>query len=87
MKGIACSYFWWPGLDRSIERLAKSCLECQAVKKAPASAPLHPWSWPTGVFQRIHIDYAGPFQGAKFLVHTPVAGGVYDAEYDCEQNC
>ena len=67
-KGIARSYFWWPGLDKNIERLAKSCLECQAVKKAPSSAPLHPWTWPTRVFQHIHIDFAGPFQGAMFLV-------------------
>ena len=51
MKGIARSYFWWPGLDRSVEKLAKSCLECQAVKNSPPSAPLHPWSWPTRVFQ------------------------------------
>ena len=25
MKAIALSYFWWPGLDQSIGRLAKSC--------------------------------------------------------------
>lgn len=68
MKGIARSYFWWPGLDRSIEKLAKSCLECQAVKKSSPSAPLHPWSWPTRVFQRVHADFAGPFQGSMFLV-------------------
>ena len=68
MKGIARSYFWWPGMDREIEKLAKSCLDCQAVKKAPPTAPLQPWSWPTRVFQRLHIDFAGPFQGSMFLV-------------------
>ena len=68
MKWIARSYFWWPGLDSSIEKLAKSCLECQAVKKTPQTAPLHPWSWPTTVFQRIHVDFAGPFQETMFLV-------------------
>lgn len=68
MKGIARSYFWWPGLDCSIESLAKSCLECQGVKKAPVTAPLHPWAWPTRELQRIHIDFAGPFQGVTFLV-------------------
>ena len=35
MKAFACSYFWWPGLDNSIEELAKSSLECQAVKLTP----------------------------------------------------
>ena len=38
------------------------------MKNAPAVAPLHPWVWPSRVFQRIHIDFAGPFQGAMFLV-------------------
>ena len=68
MKNVARSYFWWPGLNASIESLASSCLECQAVRKAPPSAPLQPWVWPSRVFERIHIDFAGPFQGAMFLV-------------------
>lgn len=68
MKGMARSYFWWPGLDHSIENLAKSCLECQAVKNTPAVAPLHPWVWPSRVFQRVHVDFAGPFQGVMFFV-------------------
>ena len=31
-------------------------------------APLHPWEWATARWQRIHIDYAGPFQNSMFLV-------------------
>ena len=31
-------------------------------------APLHPWEWPGKPWSRIHIDYAGPFQGRMFLV-------------------
>ena len=27
-----------------------------------------PWAWPSRVFERVHIDFAGPFQGAMFLV-------------------
>ncbi len=41
MKAVSRSYFWWPGLDSSIETLAKSCQECQAVKNTPPVAPLH----------------------------------------------
>ena len=26
------------------------------------------WNWPTGPWKRLHIDYAGPFQGNMFLV-------------------
>ena len=68
MKNIARGYFWWPGLDKCIEDLAKSCAECQAVKRAPPTAPLHPWTWPTRVFQGVHVDFLGPFQGTMFLV-------------------
>ena len=59
---------WWPNMDRSIEDLAKSCPDCQAVGKAPPVAPLQQWEWPSRVFQRLHIDFAGPFQGSMFLV-------------------
>jgi hypothetical protein len=68
MKSIPPSYLWWPGLDSSIESLAKSCLECQAAKNSPPVAPLQPWAWPSRVFERVHIVFAGPFQGAMFLV-------------------
>ncbi|CAB4007397.1 Uncharacterized protein K02A2.6, partial [Paramuricea clavata] len=30
--------------------------------------PLHPWEWPTTPWQRIHLDFAGPFQGRMFLI-------------------
>ena len=68
MKSIARSYFWWPGLDQNIEEIAKSCEPCQSSKNAPPAAALHPWIWPAKPWQRIHIDFAGPFQGTNFLV-------------------
>ena len=66
MKAVARSYLWWPGVDKDLEECAKSCLSCQAVKSAPAVAPLHPWVWPAKPWQRIHIDFAGPFMGKTF---------------------
>lgn len=68
MKSVARSYMWWPGLDKELETLAKSCQSCQAVKQAPSAAPLHPWVWPSRPWQRVHLDFAGPFQGHMFLV-------------------
>ena len=61
MKSIVRSYMWWPGIDDSIEALAKSCCECQTAKNSPLVAPLQPWEWPSRVFQRVHLDFAGPF--------------------------
>ena len=68
MKAVARSYLWWPGVDKDLEECAKSCLSCQAVKSAPAVAPLHPWVWPAKPWKRIHIDFAGPFMGKTFLI-------------------
>ena len=68
MKAIVRSYMWWPGLDRDLEDLAKACVECKSTKKAPPTAPLQPWSWPSRPWQRVHLDFAGPFQGAMFLI-------------------
>ena len=68
MKAVARSYLWWPGVDKDLEECAKSCLSCQSVKSAPSVAPLHPWVWPAKPWQRIHIDFAGPFMGKTFLI-------------------
>lgn len=66
MKSISGSYIWWPTLDKDLEHLASSCISCQAVKQAPAAAPLHPWLWPSKPWERLHIDFAGPFMGKMF---------------------
>ena len=48
--------------------MAKSCSACAAVKQAPVKAPLHPWAWPSRPWQRVHIDFAGPFLNKTFLI-------------------
>ena len=55
-------------MDDEIEKVAKSCEACLEAKQAPAKAPLQPWTWPSKPWQRIHIDYAGPFMGKSFLL-------------------
>lgn len=34
----------------------------------PQPAPLHPWDWPEGPWQRVHIDFAGPVEERMFMV-------------------
>ena len=48
--------------------MARSCRTCLAVKQAPANAPLHPWAWPSQPWQRLHIDFAGPFLDKSFFI-------------------
>ena len=68
MKSVARSYVWWPGIDKDIEDIAKSCLVCQSIKNVPQAAPLHPWTWPTKPRQRLRIDFVSPFLDTNFLV-------------------
>ena len=34
----------------------------------PTSAPLHPWIWPSQLWARVHLDFAGPFINRDFLI-------------------
>ena len=68
MKALARSYIWWPKLDKHLEDMVKSCTSCQSVKEAPPVAPLHPWIWPAKPWERIHVDFAGPYQNKMFLI-------------------
>jgi hypothetical protein len=68
MKALARSHVWWPGIDHEIEKLVKSCTGCQTTQHAPTLAPLHPWEWPETPWQRVHIDFAGPFINRMFFV-------------------
>ena len=68
MKGLSRMYVWWPGITKDIESTVHNCTECQMHQSTPPVAPLHPWSWPTRPWARLHLDYAGPFQGKMILV-------------------
>lgn len=68
MKALSRTYIWWPKLDYDIEVLCQSCPGCRSVKNMPPASPVHPWRWPSNPWYRLHIDYAGPFKGAMFLI-------------------
>ena len=68
MKALARNYCYWKNIDSDIENLAKSCKSCCNVKKNPQKAPVHNWDIPEKNWQRIHIDYAGPFMGHFFFL-------------------
>lgn len=67
-KAVARSYVWWPKLDEAIEEICKVCSGCRSVQNIPSAAPVHPWNFPPKAWHRLHIDFAGPFQSAMFLI-------------------
>ena len=67
-KQLARSVVFWSGLDREIEKFVNNCEKCQKVAKMPVKVPLSPWPEPERIWQRVHIDYAGPVDGQYILV-------------------
>lgn len=55
-------------MNKQIEELVRNCSACQEVRNKPPLVMLHPWSWPACPWQRIHIDFAGPFLGSMFML-------------------
>lgn len=68
MKAIARSYVYWPKLDDDIASYVASCGACAAAAKSPPKAAPMAWPKPSAVWSRVHIDYAGPWEGVYFLV-------------------
>ena len=90
MKGLARGYVWWPLMDEDIEDVTKRCEGCKGVANNPKQAPLHRWEYPAYPWQRLHIDFAGPFQeknlGRSGRTHQ-MAWHFWDAKYNCSRNC
>ena len=68
MKALARAHVWWPGLDTNIANTVRGCLSCQSVRNRPPQAPLQPWFWPKVPWERIHVDFAGPFMNKMFMI-------------------
>ena len=67
-KSLARYYVWWPKIDEDIETLIKECEPCQVNRNEPEKHSSHTWEYPGGPWQRIHIDFCGPFRGQMYLV-------------------
>lgn len=68
MKSLARSFCWWPGMDMDIENKVRHCYKCQQNRNNPSAAQPHSWEYPSAAWERLHIDFAGPFMGKMFLI-------------------
>ncbi|XP_060093621.1 uncharacterized protein K02A2.6-like, partial [Heteronotia binoei] len=68
MKALARSYVWWPGMDGEIESWVRQCQTCQESRPEPPSAPATRWESTRKPWSRLHLDFAGPFQGQIFMI-------------------
>ena len=68
MKSLARLHVWWPGIDTEIETLVRNCSACQGIRNHQPPTTSHPWVWPSQPWQRIHLDFTGPFWGHMYLL-------------------
>ena len=80
MKGLARSRVWSPGIDADIKRLCSQCVSCAQHSKNFAKFLLLVWDFPSGSWQKIHIDCAGPFDVSMWLIRIDAYSKYGDAE-------
>ena len=91
MKAIAWSYLWWPGLDKEI-KCAKSCMQCQAVKRSPPKALMDVANYIKKSLGSVSISILlVPFSGRIFSLlwmYIQMAGNYQNAHYNVfKDNC
>ena len=57
MKSLARSLIWFPGMDKEIEYLVRTCNVCQSVRSKPCQNNRVQWPTPCRVWSRLHIDH------------------------------
>ena len=68
MESHIKAHVWWPNMDRDIENLVQTCYECQLHCHDPPKPHFRPWTGPPQPWSRLHLHYAGPYQGYMFLI-------------------
>lgn len=68
MKSLARGYCWWHNIDKDIENLVSNCKECQLRRNNPHIKEKHIWEPATSPFERVHVDFAGPYLGRILFI-------------------
>ncbi|BES98488.1 Integrase core domain [Nesidiocoris tenuis] len=69
MKSIAKLQVWWPQIDHASESYVNRCKSCQkASPTGSQESPILFWNVPSEVWSRVHVDFAGPFEGKHWLI-------------------
>ena len=51
-----------------MRKLACNCDACALHRNSLPTVPLHPWEFPDRPWQRLHLDFAGPFKNFMWLI-------------------
>lgn len=67
MKQLARSHCWWPNIDDDILEMTRNCSVCAKLQPMP-NQQFNEWPEPEQVWSRVHMDFAGPIWGSKWLI-------------------
>lgn len=60
---------WFPGIDKQVEEVVRSCIPCQASYTGLSPRePLCPTPLPPAPWTNIAIDFAGPFPSGEYAM-------------------
>ena len=59
---------WFPGIDKAVENMVKSCHMCQSVCARPHCEPLKMSQLPNGPWQQVLCDFKGPLPNGEYLL-------------------
>lgn len=68
MKSLARSYVYWNNIDKDLEVFANNCSDCIRNQKNPEKMKTHYWEYPSHPWERLHVDFAGPFLNSTFFI-------------------
>jgi hypothetical protein len=68
MKAVARGHVWWSTLDADIKNMTLNCQKCLEHASDPRKAQVQPWKPTKGPWERLHIDFAGPFINQYFFI-------------------
>ena len=68
MMSLARLHVWRSSLDHDEEQTAQDCYKCQRNRIKCLFYASKPLIWPNHTWQRIHLEFAGSFNGDMILV-------------------
>ena len=55
-------------VDKLVEELIQNCIPCQSVTKPKTKLPLQSQPLQKNLWQKVHIDYLGPFPNGSYIL-------------------
>jgi len=66
LSSIISTRYWWPGITSQVKATVRSCSDCLRNRAMfRQETPLQPLPLPDGLFERVHLDSAGPYPTSR----------------------